>query len=120
MEDIRKCLYGGSDGKCGVYPKAPRQLCHNHYYLYSRQVKAGSVTWEWLESQQCCKPLYKPNYDNKIPLLLELAKGGADNWSMAKVLGMKYNTFIAWKRKLRDRGIEIPAILGRKKSEDVL
>lgn len=110
---MKTCIYGG-EGNCSNVART-RGLCRNHYSNYHRQVSEGVCTWEWLESEGCAVHYEKPDYEDKLDLLLEMAKNGVDNITMSQKLGMKFATLTAWKKRLRDSGVIIPSIKGRKR-----
>lgn len=53
------------------------------------------------------------NNHEKNKKLIELCKANLSNRQIAIKLDMKHSTLCAWKRKLRDKGIDLPALSGR-------
>ena len=53
---------------------------------------------------------------DQINKIIDLCYKGYTNRQIAIELNMKHATLCYWKKKLRDRGVEIPAQIGRLKT----
>lgn len=57
--------------------------------------------------------------EEQIQKLIEMSKNRLTNRQMAINLGMKCSTLSYWKRILKDRGIDIPVVAGRRRKSDI-